>query len=207
MPRLFVAMSQPATAAALAVAAHDAGLRVIAHAITASEVEIALDAGVDGLAHVWTDLAPDDPASQQLAERVRAQGVFVVTTLAYFEAITAQHLETADCARPGSSVNAVGALRALRQAGVPLLAGTDATPFVPAHGAGMHRELQLLTEVGLSAEEALAAATSVPAHHFGLTRTESVSPLPADSSLRRSTDRCAGAPARGRIIWHRPAAR
>ncbi|MGV9776533.1 amidohydrolase family protein [Streptosporangium sp. NPDC003464] len=174
----------PETAAALAAAAHDAGLRVIAHAITASEVEIALDAGVDGLAHVWTDLAPDDPASQRLAERVRAQGVSVVTTLAYFEAITAQHLETADCARPGSSVNAAGALRALRRAGVPLLAGTDATPFVPAHGTGMHRELQLLTEAGLSAEEALAAATSVPAHHFGLTDRGRIAPgLRADLVL------------------------
>ncbi|MEU1392367.1 MULTISPECIES: amidohydrolase family protein [unclassified Nonomuraea] len=155
-------------AAALAAAAHEAGLLVVAHAITAAEVGIALDAGVDGLAHVWTDLAPDDPASPRLADRVRDQGVFVVTTLAYFEAITARHVETADCARPGSSAHAVGALRALRRAGVPLLAGTDATPFVPAHGAGLHRELQLLTEAGLGAEEALAAATSVPARHFGL---------------------------------------
>ncbi|MEV0230577.1 amidohydrolase family protein [Nonomuraea sp. NPDC050786] len=171
-------------AAALAAAAHEAGLRVIAHAITASEVEIALEAGVDGLAHVWADLAPDDPAAQRLAERVRAHGVFVVTTLAYFEAITAQHTETADCARPGSSVNAAGALRALHRAGVPLLAGTDATPFVPAHGAGMHRELQLLTEAGLSAEAALAAATSVPARHFGLADRGRIAPgLRADLVL------------------------
>lgn len=171
-------------AAALSAAAHEAGLRVIAHAITASEVEIALEAGVDGLAHVWADLAPDDPASQRLAERVRAQGVFVVTTLAYFEAITAQHVETADCARPGSSANAIGALRALRRAGAPLLAGTDATPFVPAHGAGMHRELQLLTEAGLSAEEALAAATSVPARYFGLADRGRIAPgLRADLVL------------------------
>ncbi|YCK35651.1 amidohydrolase family protein [Actinomadura sp. ATCC 39365] len=171
-------------AAALAAAAHEAGLLVIAHAITAAEVEIALDAGVDGLAHVWTDLAPDDPASPCLADRVRDQGVFVVTTLAYFEAITAQHVETADCARPGSSANAVGALRALRRAGVPLLAGTDATPFVPAHGAGLHRELQLLTEAGLGAEEALAAATSVPARHFGLADRGRIAPgLRADLVL------------------------
>ncbi|NUW39536.1 amidohydrolase family protein [Nonomuraea rhodomycinica] len=158
----------PKIAAALTTAAHKAGLQVIAHAITAAEAAIALDAGVDGLAHVWTDLAPDDPASRLLAERVRAQGVFVVTTLAYFEAITAQHVQTADCARPGSSANAAGAVRALRHAGAPLLAGTDATPFAPAHGAGMHQELRLLTEAGLSPQEALAAATSLPAHHFGL---------------------------------------
>ncbi|WP_106397092.1 amidohydrolase family protein [Actinocorallia populi] len=174
----------PETATALATAAHEAGLRVIAHAITASEAEIALDAGVDGLAHVWTDLAPDDPASQRLAERVRAQGVFVVTTLAYFEAITVQGVQTADCARPGSSANAVGALRALRRVGVPLLAGTDATPFAPAHGTGMHRELHLLTEAGLSPREALTAATSLPAHHFGLSDRGRIAPgLRADLLL------------------------
>ncbi|WP_067170417.1 amidohydrolase family protein [Microtetraspora niveoalba] len=174
----------PEIAAALAAAAHEAGLRVIAHAITAAEATIALDAGVDGLAHVWTDLAPDDPASQRLAERIRAQEVFVVTTLAYFEAITAQSVQTADCARPGSSANAVGALRALRRAGVPLLAGTDATPFVPAHGAGMHRELHLLTEAGLSPQEALAAATELPARHFGLSDRGRIAPgLRADLVL------------------------
>lgn len=174
----------PQTAAALAAAAHGAGLSVIAHAITAAEATIALDAGVDGLAHVWTDLAPDDPASQRLADRIRVQGVFVVTTLAYFEAITAQSAQTADCARPGSSANAVGALRALRRAGAPLLAGTDATPFAPAHGAGMHRELHLLTEAGLSPQEALAAATSLPARHFGLSDRGRIAPgLRADLVL------------------------
>ncbi|MEW9553292.1 amidohydrolase family protein [Nonomuraea sp. NPDC050783] len=171
-------------ATALTEAAHEAGLRVIAHAITAPEVEIALAAGVDGLAHVWTDLAPGDPASRRLAERVRAQEVFVVSTLAYFEAITAQRVETADCASPGSSANAAGALRALHDAGVALLAGTDATPFVPEHGAGLHRELRLLTEAGLGAEEALAAATSVPARHFGLSDRGRIAPgLRADLVL------------------------
>ncbi|MEV4838997.1 amidohydrolase family protein [Nonomuraea sp. NPDC049486] len=174
----------PDVATALTEAAHDAGLRVVAHAISAAEVGIALDAGADGLAHVWTDLAPGDPASRRLAERVRAQGVFVVTTLAYFEAITARHVETADRARPGSSAGAAGALRDLHRAGVPLLAGTDATPFAPAHGAGLHRELELLTEAGLSPEEALAAATSLPARHFGLDDRGRIAPgLRADLVL------------------------
>ncbi|MEU4514622.1 amidohydrolase family protein [Nonomuraea wenchangensis] len=174
----------PDVAAALTGAAHDAGLRVVAHAITAAEVEIALGAGVDGLAHVWTDLAPGDPLSRRLAERAGRQGVFVVTTLAYFEAISAQHVETADRARPGSSANAAGALRDLHRAGVPLLAGTDATPFTPAHGAGLHRELELLTEAGLSPEEALAAATSLPAQHFGLDDRGRIAPgLRADLVL------------------------
>jgi imidazolonepropionase-like amidohydrolase len=48
----------------------------------------------------------------------------------------------------------------------------------------MHRELLLLTEAGLSAEEALAAATSVPARHFGLTDRGRIAPgLRADLVL------------------------
>jgi imidazolonepropionase-like amidohydrolase len=149
----------PDVVAALTSAAHAEGLAVIAHAITAAEVEIALDAGVDGLAHVWVDAGP---ATSRLAARVAAQGVFVVSTLVYFEVATGGH------AHPGSAQEAVRVAAALREAGVPLLAGTDATPFAPAHGESLHRELVLLTEAGLTTEAALAAATSVPARHFGL---------------------------------------
>ncbi|MFF9019545.1 amidohydrolase family protein [Streptomyces eurythermus] len=175
----------PEAATALTAAAHDAGLRVVAHAITASEAAIALDAGVDGLAHVWADVPPEDPASRRLARRVREQGVFVVTTLAYFEAIDGGQPDTAGCAHPGHYANAVGALRALHRAGVPLLAGTDATPFAPSHGSGLHRELALLTGAGgLRAEEALAAATSAVADRFGLGDRGRVAPgLRADLLL------------------------
>ncbi|WP_051855550.1 amidohydrolase family protein [Streptomyces sp. NRRL B-1347] len=179
LPRL-----TPAVATALTAAAHEVGLLVIAHAITAAEVDLALDAGADGLAHVWADLPPEDRDSRRLAERIRARGVFVVTTLAYFEALSAQRPGATVCSHPGHYANAVGALRALHRAGVPLLTGTDATPFAPAHGVGLHRELQLLTEAGLGAEQALAAATAVPARHFGLTDRGRVAPgLRADLLL------------------------
>ncbi|WP_328788132.1 amidohydrolase family protein [Streptomyces sp. NBC_00273] len=175
----------PAVAGALTSAARAAGLRVVAHAVTAADVVTALDAGVDGLAHVWADLAPQDPASVRLARRVRDQGVFVVSTLAYFEAVDAQGSGAAACVPPGRYPAAVGALRALRGAGVPLLAGTDATPFAPAHGSGLHRELALLTRHGgLRPEEALAAATALPAHHFGLADRGRIAPgLRADLLL------------------------
>jgi imidazolonepropionase-like amidohydrolase len=155
----------PEVLAALVEAAHAAELKVIAHAITASEVGIALDAGIDGLAHVWADAGPGAP---ELAARVAAQGVFVVSTLVYFEVISQRGAGGVDHAVPGSAQNAVRAAGALHQAGVPLLAGTDATPFAPVHGESLHRELVLLTQAGLTNEEALAAATSVPARHFGL---------------------------------------
>ncbi|MER7734562.1 amidohydrolase family protein [Streptomyces erythrochromogenes] len=172
-------------AQALTAAAHAAGLRVVAHAITAAEAHRALDAGVDGLAHVWADLAPGDPRSRRLAERIRAQGAFAVSTLVWFETLTARRTPApGGCAHPGDLANAVGALRALHAAGAAVLAGTDANPFAPAHGAALHRELQLLTEAGLGAEEALAAATAVPARHFGLTDRGRIAPgLRADLLL------------------------
>lgn len=173
----------PDIVTALVEAAHAAGLMTIAHAITTREVTIALDAGVDGLAHVYADADLDDPAGYELAARIAAQGVFVVTTLAYFEAISGQ-TGAADHAFPGCADNAIHAARTLHRAGVPLLAGTDANPFAPVHGAAMHRELALLTAAGLGNEEALAAATSAPARHFGLTDRGRIAPgLRADLVL------------------------
>lgn len=169
----------PEVVTALVEAAHAAGLTVIAHALTAAEVEIALDAGVDGLAHVWADAGP---RTAGLAARIAAQGVFVVSTLVYFEVISQQG--AADHVVRGSADNAVHVARTLHQAGVPLLAGTDATPFAPMHGESLHRELTLLTRAGLTNEEALAAATSLPASHFGLTDRGRIAPgLRADLVL------------------------
>jgi hypothetical protein len=58
---------------------------------------------------------------------------------------------------------------ALHAAGVPILAGTDAPNPGLVHGASLHRELEHLVEAGLSPQDALAAATSVPARVLGLT--------------------------------------
>lgn len=63
--------------------------------------------------------------------------------------------------------HAQAAVRALHQAGVPILAGTDAPAPGLAHGLSMHRELELLVLSGLTPAEALAAATSRTARAFG----------------------------------------
>lgn len=53
----------------------------------------------------------------------------------------------------------LGAVRALHQAGVPIVAGTDQS--VPGHS--LHREMELYVEAGFTPMEALQAATIVPA--------------------------------------------
>ncbi|MFD9949424.1 amidohydrolase family protein [Nonomuraea sp. NPDC059023] len=199
----------PDVVEALVEAGHAAGLRTIAHVATARDTAIALDAGIDGLAHVFHDSAPGDPVTEELAARAAGQGVFVVSTLAYIESITqdprgaelvrderiaARLPEQARAAldrdhsvvpvHPQGVVNALSTAAVLHRAGVALLAGTDANFFTPLHGASMHRELLLLVEAGLTPQQALAAATRLPALHFGLTDRGSILPgLRADLVL------------------------
>ncbi|HUF67945.1 MAG TPA: amidohydrolase family protein, partial [Longimicrobiales bacterium] len=56
---------------------------------------------------------------------------------------------------------------ALHEAGVPILAGTDAPNPHVLHGYSIHEELALLHKAGLSNFEALVAATRAPAEFLG----------------------------------------
>jgi len=57
---------------------------------------------------------------------------------------------------------------ALFNAGVPILAGTDAPIPSEAHGVTIHEELALLVKAGLTPTQALNAATAKPAAVFSL---------------------------------------
>ncbi|KAK5630572.1 hypothetical protein RRF57_006287 [Xylaria bambusicola] len=72
-------------------------------------------------------------------------------------------------------------VRRLKAAGVPVIAGTDANlvqgliAIVP-FGISLHEELRLLVNAGLSPAEALRAATSVAAEHWGLSDRGVIAP-------------------------------
>jgi imidazolonepropionase-like amidohydrolase len=90
---------------------------------------------------------------------------------------------------------ALRSTRALHEAGTPILAGTDVnegggpSPMMRAlsiggHGLALHHELGLLVRAGLTPAQALAAATSLPARHFGLADRGRIAPgLRADLLL------------------------
>jgi len=66
-------------------------------------------------------------------------------------------------------------IKALRDAGIPLLAGTDFPNPYCFPGFGLHEELQWLVKAGLTPAEALKTATINPARYFGIEqRTGSV---------------------------------
>jgi imidazolonepropionase-like amidohydrolase len=130
--------------AALVAAAHDAGLPVVAHALTAEMVGRALDARVDELVH--TPAAPLDEAS---IERIAAAGVPVVSTLQTFQR---------GGASSGTGRQAARNAALLLAAGVPLIYGTDLGNAGTRPGVDP-RELDRLAATGLGRLGALRAAT------------------------------------------------
>ena len=83
-----------------------------------------------------------------------------------------------------SAAHARDLVRPLADAGVTLLAGSDAPTPGTAHGASLHQELALLVDAGLRPAEALHAATAAPARCFSLTDRGRIAPgLSADLLL------------------------
>lgn len=62
----------------------------------------------------------------------------------------------------------LGLVARMREAGVPVAAGTDTPIRLAIPGESLHRELELLVESGFSPRAALHAATIEPARFFGL---------------------------------------
>jgi imidazolonepropionase-like amidohydrolase len=73
------------------------------------------------------------------------------------------------------------------------------------HGESLHRELEFLTDAGLTNEQVLAAATSVTADHFGLTDRGRIKPGLQADLLMVDGDPTAGITATRAIsaVWRR----
>jgi imidazolonepropionase-like amidohydrolase len=188
----------PDVVAALVAAAHRHGLLAVVHAMDVRAALSAVRAGADGLTH----LPFDRPLDDDFVSTVVDHGVFVTPTLTMLESfcqesggaaladdplVAAQLDEVArerlrqvmsppPVAPQYSVSNATGAVPALVAAGVDVLAGTDAGAPGTAHGASLHRELELLVRAGMSPVQALRSATSAPAGRLGLADRGRVAP-------------------------------
>jgi imidazolonepropionase-like amidohydrolase len=174
-----------ATVAALVAAAHKRGKLAVVHVSTGDGAREAIEAGADGLVHIFSDRAPE-PGFAALVAKHKA---FVTPTLTVVESTAgtpsgkalmgdprlSPYLRADEVENLGKSFptrldfkNALAAVGQLAKAGVPILAGTDSPNPGTTHGASIHRELELLVSAGLSPVAALAAATATPARIFGL---------------------------------------
>ena len=168
-----------AEVAALVEEAHRQGYRVAAHCEGIAGTELAIEEGVDTIEHgMYLCDRPD------LLERMAAAGQVLVPTLSCFYGVAgrAGAIGAADTA--GDSVppwrrrcwspllvelaehnlaQADRTLRAAREAGVPLAVGHDWHPFW-----NTQIEIRRMIAHGLSAAEALSAATAGSARALGL---------------------------------------
>ncbi|MGH3275173.1 MAG: amidohydrolase family protein, partial [Streptosporangiaceae bacterium] len=125
---------------ALVGAAHEQGKKTVVHAATSGAYTMAIRSGTDMITHIPLDRPlPDEEVGQ-----MRAAGQIAIPTLAMMEGVDR-----------GPLTAALRSVAALQQAGVPVLAGTDANshPGTPAqirHGESLHHELELLVAAGLT---------------------------------------------------------
>jgi imidazolonepropionase-like amidohydrolase len=147
-----------ATIEALVTAAHARGLVVVAHVSSTAGVGQVVSAGVDVVAHVPAGAELD----KALVERMAEAGIAVGPTLATIENALGRGGRIPLYSRAEDNV------ARLADAGVTLLAGTDAPNPGTVFGTSLHRELELLVRCGIGPARALAAATTEPARVFGL---------------------------------------
>jgi imidazolonepropionase-like amidohydrolase len=155
------AQLSPAELRAVVEAAHRSGVHVAAHAHGIDGIRAAVEAGVDTIEH-GTHLHEDPAVARAMAKR----GVFLVPTLKALGYI-------ADPPGPGVPEEIVAkarerradrdrTFRAALDHGVPIAMGTDAaTPF-NRHGENAE-ELELMVALGMTPEQAIAAASAAAA--------------------------------------------
>ncbi|MFD8073370.1 amidohydrolase family protein [Streptomyces sp. NPDC059718] len=187
-----------ATIAALTEAAHRRGLVVVAHIHSVAGMGEVVSAGIDVIAHVPVDGELDGA----LAGRIAEAGIAVGPTLATIENVLgepggaavagdprlaaalgdaqARRLTSGASGRHGRAMppysRAEENVGRLVDAGVTILAGTDAPNPGTVFGASLHRELELLGRCGMTPAQALNAATAAPARVFGLADRGQVAP-------------------------------
>jgi imidazolonepropionase-like amidohydrolase len=181
------------TVRALIQAAHQRGRLAVVHVSREEDARAVLEAGADGLVHLFPGGALSRERADSLARLARSKKAFVIPTFTVLESMAGTREDDllADPAFAGLlDKDSQGQFRArygasarpellqaprmltaaLRRAGVPVLAGSDAGNAGTGYGISMHRELAALVEAGLSPAEALGAATGVPAQAFKLGR-------------------------------------
>ncbi|MCJ1373084.1 hypothetical protein MMC20_004311 [Loxospora ochrophaea] len=158
------------TLRALIDTAHENGKKMIAHACTLKPYQDAIAAGMDIITHSPMNTALDP--TTDITPMVKGKTI-AIPTLCMQQSIIQRNPHMAQEAH-WSFDTVTASARAMHQAGIPILVGTDSnaaevSPGHPMHGVSLHLEMELLVHgAGMSPIEVLRAATSKPASVFGL---------------------------------------
>ncbi|MGV7211120.1 CIA30 family protein [Oxalobacteraceae bacterium A2-2] len=179
------------TVRALVAAAHARGKLAVVHIGNLADARAALEAGADGLAHLFPGAALGPAELAAFVKLAQDKRAFIVPTMSVLESMAGLREEdvlgdpalTALLTReqltalkvtygqqPKAAILAAPRqlVAALSQARVPLLAGTDAGNNGTQYGVSMLHEVAALVQAGMTPVQAMAAATSVPARIFKL---------------------------------------
>jgi imidazolonepropionase-like amidohydrolase len=181
---------EPTVVRAIISRAHALGMTVTGHIPRALTLEQAVTMGLDHVAHLPISGDPADSETQRIIALLADHGTVIDPVLSWGELLSRSSETPIESFQPGFAhapwpVRAVygsvrnetppetvaarrqrglDIVRALHNAGVPIVAGTD--DGVPGHS--LHRELELYVEAGMTPMAALRAATAVPASAMGM---------------------------------------
>lgn len=164
---------QPEVLQAIVQAAHDHGLPVTAHCGATVDMQSALDAGVDGIEHLYlrdatsTQTETRQTNALEWPEGMLAQMVDGDVTLDPTLIVVVERNAAQDPGLAPSRDRIRERLFEAHQAGVRIVAGSDAAiPGIP-FGAGLIEEIEYLAGAGLGEHAALQAATAHAAQALG----------------------------------------
>jgi len=175
----------PDVVSAITSRAHAAGMTVTGHVPRALTAEQGVERGMDQIAHLPIRGDAHSPENRRLIAALAAHHTVVDPTLSWTELLgrgpetALEAIEPAAARLPKplaenyrSVTNANGAamtrpleaVKAMHDAGVSLVVGTDGA--VP--GLSVLREIELFVQAGLTPQQAIDAATRVPAQVMGM---------------------------------------
>ncbi|KIK63645.1 hypothetical protein GYMLUDRAFT_57319 [Collybiopsis luxurians FD-317 M1] len=181
----------------LVLQVHALGKQTMTHASTLEAYTQAIASGTDGIQHVFNDGLLN---TSLISEIKSSTYMFITPTMEVFR-IAYAHPELLFTLQGNSTANTTFASRvqpnvkSLYEAGIPLLAGTDAVGDAFAnitgaslpYGLTLHCELENFVEIGMTPSEALRAATVEPAYWHRLRDRGVIRPgLKADLVLLNS---------------------
>jgi imidazolonepropionase-like amidohydrolase/Tol biopolymer transport system component len=134
-------------AQAIVAAAHDRGVPVSAHISLAKHLQMALESGVDDVAHMITDKLPDELITQMVK-----QNVYWVPTLELWSGV-------------GRIANMRDNLKRFVDGGGQVALGTDYAGYTIPFELGMPiTEIELMHQAGMTPMQIIVAATKNAAH-------------------------------------------
>ena len=143
----------------LADEAHQHNLRLMVHTGSPKETMDAVKAGADSIEHGILPGGDSTEFEDELVKMMLDKGTYFVPTLAIAWAYKDAY--------PDVFSGLKTTFKKLHSAGVKIAAGTDSgTPGVVI-GKGLHKELELMVEAGISPMEAIMAGTKNAANNLG----------------------------------------